>query len=813
MQIGRFITSILFFCFLSVTAQKRIDGSVVNSKNGNSLTFATIRIDGAFATLSDLKGNFSFEVKSLPVTISAKFIGFSSKEVRIDENTPMPIRLELTPSAEKIEEVTISSSSKAKEIIARAIQNIPDNDPEQRLNQYGYTSYEKLIITSKNEAQLTETDTSQADLKILFNKAHSFISETVSTYEYEKGKGEKRFIQGTKMSGFREPIYDVYGMTIQSNSLYKNKYVIFNNEYASPLGKNVFRNYFYRVLDTIPGEHPSYVISFQPKRSGKIASLEGVLYLDQKTLALQKARIELNGNIAIKANYTYTYLPKEELWFPSATDVQITPGQGRQKVSLFGGSVRVGSLDTKRRTDLNRALLRLTSIYSDFKPNILEPIQFAPTEIKIDPEAQERNEAYWQKYRPDSLTTRDQLSYQVVDSIVKEQKIERKINVAQRFSIGYYPIGFMDFDLRYPLKFNNFEGLRTGMGGVTNSKLSRRFRLEGYWVYGFKDRTAKFSIGGGFRLKPNSGTWLNINYTDDIAEVGSFFYLTDRRVYSLFEPRLVNITDYYRFTRWQTSLQYRMLPNVLSETQFSRSSVAPTTAYTFDSGNRILSDYEITEATVSLRWSPFSTYLRAPSGLREVYDGYPKISAQVTQALPDVLEGDFDYTKVGVKFEYNVMRLNQSHTSLLLEGDWGFGQIPLTHTFHTYPNAPVKETIMQRFSVAGRRSFETMFFGEFYSTRLATAQLRHGLRPFGISRIFRPQLVLISRAAIGDLPDQERHQNVVFNTLEHGFLESGFELNKIFAGFGVGLFYRYGAYHLPTFEDNISFKFTFYLQL
>ena len=133
--------------------------------------------------------------------------------------------------------------------------------------------------------------------------------------------------------------------------------------------------------------------------------------------------------------------------------------------------------------------------------------------------------------------------------------------------------------------------------------------------------------------------------------------------------------------------------------------------------------------------------------------------------------------------------------------------------FHAFPNAPTKETILQRFSVAGVNSFETMFFSEFFSDRLFTAQLKHRLKPFNLGRRFKPEMVLISRFAIGDIRNPEDHLDINFGSLDQGFTESGFEINKLFWGFGTSLTYRYGAYHLPNFEDNIAFKFTFNLKL
>ena len=106
-----------------------------------------------------------------------------------------------------------------------------------------------------------------------------------------------------------------------------------------------------------------------------------------------------------------------------------------------------------------------------------------------------------------------------------------------------------------------------------------------------------------------------------------------------------------------------------------------------------------------------------------------------------------------------------------------------------------------------------MYFNEFFSDKFVTIQGKHEFKPFKISEKFRPEMVLISRFAIGDAENIDRHLGQQFNSLKHGYLESGLEVNKIFKGFGLSFMYRYGAYNLPQFEDNVSFKFTYYFSL
>ena len=806
---------LLFFIHFVLISQVSINGIVIDESSNQPLPFATVKTNNSSYALTSVKGEFIIRCNSYPVNLTISYLGYQTKTIVISSRDLSKIEVELSPKEENLGTLKLDDPENlATKIIAEAIRRKNQNNPKKSLLSYSYKSYNKLKITEDNQAQLNTQDTTNVDMEHLFNKAHSFLSEKISLHQFKKGAGEKETVLATRMTGFKKPIYNVLGIKIQSNSLYDEDYTIFNNKYIGPLSKRALRNYHYKILDTIQSNRPAFVILFQPRKSKIFANLEGVLYVDSKTLAIQKAVIELRGELNVMATHNFKYFSEKKSWIPINQEIAIRPGNGRQKVSLFGGQISVGRLGNNRKgkSGNNDFLISTTDLF-DIKLDTLQNIKQTQASIKIDPQANTRSESYWNQYRTSTITEKDLNSFQVVDSIVKAQNIERRIDVIQSFNIGYYPVGFFNFDLTYPVKFNNYEGLRLGLGGKTNTKFSNRFRLGGYLVYGFRDSKSKFGIGGGLLVNKKTDSWLNINYTDDIKEVGSFLYLTDRRVYSLFEPRLVNIDFYYKHRTWSTSLQQQIFPKLMSETQFSMSNIAQTGAYRYINDGNPFSSYKTAEATIALRWSPFSKYLKTPNQYKEIHDGYPKITAQYTQGVKGIFDSNFSFSKIGLKAEYVINRIKQSRTSLLFEADIATGDVPLTHLYHAYPNAPSKETVLRRFSVAGRRTFETMFFGEFFSDRLATLQIKHRIKPVRVTNWFKPELVFISRYAIGDVSNPEKHQGVNFSSLQQGYQESGLEINKLFAGFGLSFAYRYGAYHLPQFEDNISFKFTFYLKL
>ncbi len=808
---------LLFFAHTLLFSQVHINGVVKDAKSGKPIPFATIKTNNSSYALSSIEGKFVIHCTSNPsdLSLTIAHLKYHSKVVKVTSVDIEKIEITLEAKEEISDGAKIDiTDNNAIRVIKETLVRKKKNNPQKALKGYSYKSYNKLKITADNQTLLKTPDTTNVDIEHLFNQTHSFLSEKISHHQFKKNIGEKETVLATRMTGFKEPIHTLLGIKIQSNSLYNEEYTIFNNTYIGPLSKNAQKNYYYKILDTIQTKNPAYVLWFQPKKSKNYANLEGVLFIDKETFAIQKAIIELKGELDVMAIHDFNHFPKENIWFPTHQEITIRQGSRRHKVSLFGGQISVGRLgNSSKDKSKDPNFLNSSTDLIDIELNSKQDIKRDQAFIQIDPKANNRDESYWKTYRTSAITQKDINSFPAVDSIVKAQNIGRRIDVIQNFNKGYYPIGFFNFDLTYPIKYNNYEGFRLGLGGVTNTKFSKRFRIEGYGVYGFNDAKYKYGLGGGVLLNKSRGSWLNVNYTDDIKEVGSFLYLTDRRVYSLFEPRLVNIDFYYKHKTWRTSLQHQIFPKLLSETQLSVSTINQTNSYRYLNNGNSFSEYKIAEATVALRWSPFSKFLKTPNQYKEIHEGYPKITAQYTQSIKGVYKSNFVYSKIGIKAEYAINRINQSKTSFLFEGDIASGDIPLSHLFHAYPNAPTREVILQRFSVAGRRTFETMYFGEFFSNKLATLQIKHRIKPVKITSWFAPELVFISRYAIGDINNQDKHQGVTFSSLRHGYQESGLELNKLFAGFGLSFAYRYGAYHLPKFDDNISFKFTFYLKL
>jgi hypothetical protein len=289
--------------------------------------------------------------------------------------------------------------------------------------------------------------------------------------------------------------------------------------------------------------------------------------------------------------------------------------------------------------------------------------------------------------------------------------------------------------------------------------------------------------------------------------------LTDKRFFQFFEPRLLNIDLFHKHITKAVNIQHQISPHLITETEFATSKIDPTYSYIFALGDKRFKNFDVSTAKVSLQWNPFSEFDTSQDKVVETKVGYPKFTLQLTQSFKNVINGDFNFFKVDFRTRHKITYNENVFSEIVISSGFAAGSTPLTHLYHAYPNNINKETVLQRFSVAGINSFETMYFNEFFSDRFATLQFKHFIKPFRISERYRPQLVLISRFALGNMSNIERHENISFGTLEKGYSEAGFEINKLLFGFGLSFAYRYGSYHLPLFEDNIALKFTFNISL
>ncbi|MDR7209729.1 DUF5686 family protein [Flavobacterium piscis] len=821
----------LFFT-LTLQAQFQING-IVNDHNKKPLPFATITTPDNTNTITDVDGKFILSSKLKITSFTVSYIGFESRTITISD-TKKFYPVSLSQKTDALKEVFVSNENPALAIVKKVILNKSINNPQKKLKSFEYKTYNKLIVTANPDSidgridssatykdlkkKRINIDSSDYKFKEIISKQHLFQTEKISQYQFGSNK-LKETILGTKMAGFKNPVYEIIAFNLQSISIYDSKYELFETKYNNPVSNDALKDYNYKLLDTVTIKgRDAYMIYFKNKKKRKSSGLEGVLYIDQENYAIAKAVMRIKNVLDISGIHEFEYVAEEKIWFPAQTTFKIVKGKNDDDIKILGGTIQFDgdveeNFESRKKSASDFTYLLSESNNFDIHYNTASLIKNPSLYIEIQEDANKKPESFWNRYRKDSLDLKSQKTYLLLDSISIDKRIEKRLGSGRKIINGYFPVGPVDFDLKKLISYNNYEGFRLGLGGITNDRFSKKFRIEGYSAYGTKDGNFKYNIGAGVQLEKATNTWLNGYYTDDVREIASTFFAVDKRVFKIYDPRPINISTFYNYVSWKANIQSRIIPKTEGIFELSRTYVEPKFDYIFNLNEKLYSNYVMTTAMVSLVWAPFSDFMQTPTGRNESDKRFPRFTFQYTQSLPNVLENDFSFAKIDFKAEYEQKYLNRQKTNLLFQGGLAMGDLPITHLYNTGPNNLNKETITQRITFSGRNSFETMYFNEFFSSQYAMFQIKHGFDRITILKKVRPSLVLVTRMAWGNMKNPQQHVGPTYKTLDNGFFESGIELNKIYKGFGLGGFYRYGPNQLMRVEDNIAVKISYVLDL
>ena len=816
---------LFFLCSLSLQAQFQVNGIIKDSKTKKTLPFATITTENGISTIGDVDGKFNFLLNSQPETLSISYVGYETKTISLFELKSF-FTLYLVPKIDALKEVTISNINPANAIIAKVIQQKGTNNPQKKLKNFQFKSYNKLLVSANPDSisgkidtvfvnaitrdKVVKIDSSDFKFKKIIDKQHLFLTEKVSLFQFEKPV-LKETILGTKMAGFKEPIYELLGFGLQSFSIYDDNYELFETKYKSPIAANALKEYRFKILDTISIDNRNVVVLyFKNKISNK--GLEGLLYIDNENFAIAKAVMRIRGVLNITGIHEFNYLEAEKIWFPMRKNFKIVKGKSKEPTSILGGRIEFSAENDDNAVKRNASdFTYLSSEMQVFDLDLNNKFKIRKSSVTIEVKynANKRDDAFWNENRTESLNMRSEKTYMALDSIITKQNIERKIKFGRKVINGYVPFGPFDFDLRYLLSYNNFEGFRFGIGGITNDSFSKKLRFEGYAAYGLKDETIKYNVGTAIRIGNFSSTWIGGSYTDDVREIASTTFATDKRVFKLYDPRPINISTFYNHKTWRGYIETKIIPKTETIWQLTHSEISPLFNYTFNNNGDLYQDFNMTTAMFSIQWNPFSDFMQTPNGKIEFEKRFPKFAFQFTKSLPNFFANDFDFGKIDARIDYEKKYLNGQKSAFLIQAGYTFGALPLTHLYNTSPNNLTKENILQRITIAAKNSFETMYFNEFFSSEFVILQFKHGFKRVELFKKVKPSLVLVTRMAWGNLKHPERHIGIDYKTLDRGFFESGIELNQIYKGFGLTGFYRYGPNQLPKLEENLAVKLSF----
>lgn len=185
---------LLLFIFPAVLfAQETLTGKTINESTGEPVPFVNVIQKGTTnGTTSDLDGNFSLSVESLPTTLVFSYIGFESQEIVVTQNSP--INLSFVEAAAALDEVVVTG-------LATSIKR----------------SNSANAVASITAEELIGTTTPPTLDGALYGK---FPGAIVSANSGAPGGGLSVKLRGaTSIQGNTQPLYIIDGVYVDNSSI------------------------------------------------------------------------------------------------------------------------------------------------------------------------------------------------------------------------------------------------------------------------------------------------------------------------------------------------------------------------------------------------------------------------------------------------------------------------------------------------------------------------------------------------------------------------------------------------------------------
>ncbi|WP_330745628.1 hypothetical protein [Chryseobacterium sp. CP-77] len=757
---------------------------------------AKVSCDNAVIGYTNEQGILEFKTGCKNIDIDAD--SYQRESITVESSMEVSL-LKKTSKTTNIEAVVIEDKSdpRALEILKKVNKLFKENSPKS-LGSYSYKSYEKISLDI-DEDSLSQFNQYFNDLNIfkkkrekdslnninarkIFSKSKLFLWERAQEFLYSKKYGEKINILDNRISGLKQPIYEMIALQQSNRDVVP--------EQIKPENRGLYR-FFLSDTVTLDGRK-NFVIRFREvnyKKPDRKRKYNGAIYVDTETYGIKKIEnFSKNKNEGI---ITSTWVFYNNKWF-------LAHEKAKLKMGKMAMDDKVHADDKKDKKSFGTYAF-LTSKYFDFE----SPIEEDPKDFKgytfsvknIDGQSLDR-------YRTDPLTEREQNTYKTIDSLGKKYKIDSKAQILSGLLNGQIRVGSVDFAVDEIVNYNSYEGFRLGLKAKLNENFNPYFSPDYYFAYGVKDRKWKYGMGLDMKTTLEKNSFFRFEVYDDMTASGEF----NRKMWN-FKMRMMNFGNnlnndrYFHFKGMSLSYLNDVTNGLTVALAVRRNTEEAEFDYQFrDRGT----SYRNFNTLFTLKYSPNSTNIMTPQGKSLIDQKYPELYFNYEQSYK-ILQGNFNYSRFDALFVHN-FKTPIGTTGFRLYGGLVLGGAPIWKNFTMNGLAsPGKDF---NFNLTSYLGFATLEGGKYYNDRFIAYYFTHKLpwylKSFG-HNVSSFDFVL--RGTIGDMKHPEYHQ-FKFRKLDHLYQEVGVEWNNFLSSyFNLGVFYRVGYYATPHFKENFAIQF------
>lgn len=796
MKYRKFILTILLFVFsVSINAQNRINGIVVDDKTNERLAFVNIVIndDGTLGTTSDIDGKFSITTKKEINNLTFSFVGYEKKTIDIEVGQDN-ISVSLEPSNIQLSEIVIDGSNNPANRIIDSVLKYRDSNNPKNLDSYYYKIYDNMVFTIDTTG-LHPNDVMYNE----FQDKDLMAMETVSEQLFKKPNKSQKNIIANKVSGIDSPMFVYIIENIQSIGFQEDLITINEKQYINPISNGNKKKYIFVLESTLKTDSNDsiFVISFKPYRNTNFNALSGTMTINSDKWAIQNIKAEPSKQDAMfNIDIQQLYEKVNGYWFPKQLNTNIS----------------FNMLDVYTMMGIGKSYITEIEINKD-----LDRSNFSNADYVISDKAGDSDDVI-KAYRYEELSgERLDATYKFVDSIFAAENInmDKIAGIMTNLMYDEIPIKSINLMVGDIMDYNIGNGYMLGLGFRTNERLSKTFSVGAFGNYWFKAK--EFNYGGNldFNLLTSKDMKLKFHAAHEFERLGNYGFNEENK-------SILNQSNYKHFYIKATSLN-----NIVSAEYstyfnkhlkgFVRFEVADKKV--FDNSQIINSSdsqfYRLSTLDLGLRIAFGEKFIKTSQGLSVEGNANPVIWLSYQKNLKGVFGSPYNFDKIEFQFQGKKEFKYLGETSVTAQAGYIHGVAPITELFN------IEGSGADRFDVYSPESFNTMRPDEFFCDRFAALYFSHNFKNLLFDfKKFHPEIIVVTNIAWGDLEMQRRSDVVTqrlgnletwgLSDLKKGYYESGLIVDNIirilYMKLGFGAFYRYGPYSYDDTWDNFVFK-------
>lgn len=550
-------------------------------------------------TTSDLDGNFTISNERGLISLSFRSVGYKTKVVTVKPNKSQEIFVVMEPEVYALTDVVVKpdktreryrrKGNPAVELIKNVIANKDKNRVESQ-ESYMMETYEKLsmaiepfdydldknrfwrdfkfleeyvdtmqlergvLVVDSGKVQVDSImigeDSVQVNVDsvvILRNEDAAKREETTIltlslretlSEDYVSGfpRKERQIVVAKRWEGLDE-LFDNGGMSqnikamFQPVNIFQNDVNVMLNRFVSPLSSSLAVSFYhYYIMDTVIIEDtPCIDLAFVPVNSQSFGFTGHLYIVNDSSYALKRYTINIPPSINmnwvshLSIAQTFYQLP-DGMWAPEDINTHarfaITK---RSKHNIYA---------------------RQTRHFEKYKFGVTVPdsLFYMSGNVIVRPGADKRPASDWDTLRPIKLTGKETLVDSLETELMRVPKFRALVNTIEDLIQEFIPTSKIrnaskwDFGPIFnTFSYNEQEGCRFRIGGMTTANAHPRWFFSGYIAYGLADKTPKggFTLLHSFHDKPyhpyeSLRHNLSLSFSYDIEELAQTYRVLDR---------------------------------------------------------------------------------------------------------------------------------------------------------------------------------------------------------------------------------------------------------------------------------------------